>query len=96
MKYLIANCVLGILMIEWALAKLRPLRPKNKKDRERDEKFPAFKRNDLDKINRIPLYLSSPFLIARFFIAWGSFALTSVFVFLISIFHKPGAPYKGF
>ena len=89
------NCVLSILLIEWALSKLKPLRPITAEQKALHQKYKAFRRNDLDKINRIVLYAASPITFLRFLIGWGSIMINSIFVFLISCFHKRGEPYKG-
>jgi len=41
-KWFIANYIVSILLIEFALSKLKPLIQKNKEHIERDKKFEAF------------------------------------------------------
>lgn len=91
-KYFAVNWALSIALVEWALLKYQPLRIKTEKDREMAEKFPAFRRNDLHKVNRLILYLLAPLVFARFFIGWGSVALLWVWVKLVAMGHNPMTP----
>ena len=94
-KYFVVNCLLSIILIEWALAKLKPMIPKNEADKKRDLQFPEYKRNDIHKINRFVLYLTCPFFFIRFFIGWFGIAVCSFFIFVLSLGHEHRSPYKG-
>ena len=71
-KLFIANCIFCVIMLEYGLNAIKPLYPKNDKDRERDEYYRAFKRNDLNRISRPILYLFVPFMPFRWLIGIGS------------------------
>ena len=45
------------LMAYYGLKTLKPLIPKNQEERDRDEKYHAFRRHDLDKISYVSVYL---------------------------------------
>ena len=94
-KYFLIQYLLSIVLIEWALAKLKPLRPRNDEDKMRDEKFEPFKRNDLHKVNRFVLYITCPLLFLRFFLGWFGIVICSICIFFLSIGHQHGSPYKG-
>ena len=49
--------VLSFALVHFGLSALKPLVPKNDEDRKRDEKYHAFRRHDLDKINYTMIYL---------------------------------------
>ena len=90
-KCFIVNCICSILLVEWALSKLRPLHPNNKQVQIAAENYPEFKRNDLHKINRFAIYLSSPLIFIRFTIGWGGIAIVSTVVMIMDkFFHKKG------
>lgn len=94
-KWVILNNVLSFILLEWSFSKMKPLFPKNEKDKERDEKYPPFKRNDLNKLNRPILYLLAPTVFARVFIGYFTIMICSFIVFTISLSHKRGDPYTG-
>mgnify|MGYP001105420165 CR=1 FL=1 len=97
-KWFILNWVVSILLVEFALSKLKPLYPKNKKDKERDEKYQAFQRKDLGKVNRFRLYLLAPTTLLRFTSGWVGIALCSLAIYIIGLLniHKKGNANKGF
>ena len=74
---------------------MKQLKPKNEADRIRDSKYVAFKRNDLDKLNRAAMYIACPWVFLKFFIGWFSFSLCTLLVWLVSLNHKKGDPYTG-
>ena len=78
-KWIILNWVLGIVLVEWALSKYRPLYIKNAKDKEMAEKYPEFRRHDLHKVRRWILYLLAPLVFIRILIGWGSMVLLWIF-----------------
>jgi len=89
----VLNTVANILLIEWSLSKLKPLRPKSQKDRERDQKYLPFRRNDLDRLNRLVLYLNSPFTFLKFVSGWVGVMLCSVVVYLVSLTKAADKPF---
>lgn len=60
--WFIANTLIGILMIEYALFKTRPHR---RVDEARDSKYPAFRRTDVHLWSRPLLYAAAPFTLIR-------------------------------
>lgn len=94
-KWFIINTIIGILSIEWGLKLFQPLYPKNNEDRERDNKYSPFKRNDLNTINRPMLYIMAPFMICKTIIGWSAIVTCSIFVYIISLSNKRGDPYSG-
>ncbi len=62
--FLLFNFLLGVLMIEWALKKTKVVR--NVKE-ERDSKFPAFRRIDVQHWTRKNLYPFAILVPLRFF-----------------------------
>ena len=94
-KWVMLNNIIGILILEWSYTKLKPLFPKNEEDRLRDEKYPAYKRNDLHKIGRLYMYPFMPFIFLKAFLGCGGIFLCSVVIFCISLTHKRGDPYHG-
>ena len=85
-KYTIAfNIIASIMLIEISLKKLKPLYPKNESDRERDQKYAAFKREDLHHLcNRPVLYLFSPTLFLRVSTCWAAIAISSINLSILS------------
>lgn len=77
-KYFIFNWLLGIVCVEWALKKYKPLRIQTKRDEDEAKKYPEFRRHDLHKISRGPLYLLAPIVFLRFTIGLSA----AVFCFL--------------
>ena len=71
-KYFLINWFLSLILLEWALYKLKPCLIKTEEDKKQAEKYPAFRRNDKIKANRVLLYVLAPFTFARFIIGWGS------------------------
>ena len=57
-------------MINLGLKTLKPLVQKNQADIDRDEKYIAFKRNDMHKISHFLCYLTAPFILIKFCIGW--------------------------
>jgi len=64
-----------LILIEWALLQLKPIRPKTKEDIQRAEYYAPFRRNDINKIKRWPFYLAAPTIFVRFVLGWGGIAL---------------------
>jgi len=65
------NWLVNVLVMEfWALRKLDTLL---RKDEARDSKFPAFRRSDIEWLNRPWLYMTCHFMLAK--IIWAFFVL---------------------
>jgi hypothetical protein len=58
-------------LVHFGLKSLKPLIPRTDGDRERDEKYHAFRRHDLDKINNLMIYLQAPLVLTRWIIGWS-------------------------
>jgi hypothetical protein len=95
-KYFLINWVVCILLIEHGLKSVTPLYAKKAGDKERDEKFYAFKRNDLSRIHRPVLYLFAPWMLIRWVSGLTVWAVLSLTTQLILIGHKPEDPLTGF
>ena len=85
-KFLV-NLVLGILLIEYALFKVRSPR---KIVEERDSKYPAFRRYDAIYWTRPRLYIAAPYILPRFLLALFLPALYCFFLKVILIGSKRG------
>ena len=64
------NLLLNFLVVKKAVDAVKKVIPKTKEDFERDEKFAAFKRNDLEAIHGWKLYLLMPTIVLRWCVAW--------------------------
>ena len=92
-KWWLLNCLIGVIMLEMGLSGVKPLYPKNKADKERDEKYAAFRRNDLNSISRWKMYLAAPLVLIKWLIGWGAWVILALAVVLIHTFiHKKGEP----
>ena len=58
-------------LVFYGLRSLKPLVPKNDQDRERDAKYHAFRRNDMDRINHLNCYLCAPIIFLKWIIGWS-------------------------
>lgn len=56
-KYIVVQWLLSILLVEWAIQRLNRLRIYTEEDQKMAQKYPEFKRNDLDTISRVYCYL---------------------------------------
>ena len=92
--WFIANCVLAILFLEWALFKIRNIL---KVDEDRDSKFSAFRRYDAQKklLSRLRLYPAAPFMLLRFlssvFLVISAYIVTRVLNFNVPAGGQPNA-----
>ena len=85
LSWFIANWVVGILLLEYALYKTKAVR---KVDESRDSKYPAFRRWDVKKWNRPTFYLG----IIPLFTCTGAFlilpkALITLFNIIIFVLY---------
>ena len=87
--------LVGILLIEWALSKLRPLYPKNEQVKKALDRYPEFKRNDIHKIGRLFFYLQSPLILIRFAMGWFMVMACCFFIQFLNLFHTQGERYSG-
>ena len=65
--------------------------PKNEKDIERDKKYAAFVRHDLDRLDKIglgTLLLRGPFVIPRLIFLYHGAILTCTISWIMSLFKK--------
>jgi hypothetical protein len=76
------NVVVSIIMVEYAIIGMKPLKQTTKEHKERDKKYSAFVRDDLDyifnPINRPIMYLMAPTIFPKYLICWGSFAVLAI------------------
>ena len=79
--FFIADLIFGIICIEYALYKCKPLR---KVDEARDSKYSAFRRYDVKYWNRARLYLASPLVFIRFAITVFMFVFAYVVTRIIN------------
>jgi hypothetical protein len=96
-KWFLANCLICFIMLEYGLNSIKPLYPKNAGDKERDEKYKAFKRNDLNRIHRPILYIFAPFMMIRWIIgilAWVLCALMTKIIMIGQIRDTPLSPLR--
>lgn len=77
--YFLLNLVLGIALIEYALHKTRGPR---KVVEERDSKYPAFRRTDVQYWTRARLYRAAPYIFPRIII---SIILPIIYVLIVKI-----------
>jgi hypothetical protein len=84
-KLFIANCVICFVMLEMGLKSLKPLYQRSAADKERDAKYPAFKRNDLKRISRPLCYLFAPLTFVKWMLAVGAWAYLSIVVKIVMI-----------
>jgi hypothetical protein len=85
----IVNCILGVLLIEYALFKVRV--PRHIKE-ERDSKFPAFRRTDAKYWTRPRLYLAAPILFPRFMLTISIPIVWAILTYILLIGQKRGVP----
>ena len=90
-KLFVINWILGILMIEYALKKNKPLR---KVDEARDSKFPAFRRTDVHLWYRPLLYLGAWMTLPKLLILGGILPILGSYIWIILICKKKGAALK--
>lgn len=94
-KYFLINCVICIVMLETGLKAVKPLYNKKDGDKERDEKYHSFKRNDLHRIHRPILYIFAQFMLIRWIIGIIAWAILALVTRLVMIGHKQGDPVVG-
>lgn len=49
----------------------------------------------MGRINRVALYAMAPFIFMRVFSGWFGIVICAFGVYIVSLFHKKGTPYKG-
>jgi len=89
-----ANNIIGALMIEYALRGIEPMLPKNEEDEKRDEKYKAFRREDLDQLTRWNLMWYAPVILPRWIIGWGVFMLFFLGMVVIGIVAPSDEPFS--
>ena len=84
----IANWVLAYLWFLHSKRSIRPLIIKSKEDRERDQKYLAFKRNDMQFVENSTFwtYLMLPLLIPRMIGCYFSIAVSAVICQILACF----------
>lgn len=96
-KWFILNQIVGMAFVEWALFRLKPLKATTKEQRERDEKYKEFVRDDLEKLFnpliRVRLYLMVPFMIPKWILCIMGWAYMFIVITLVGLYHTPGNPY---
>ena len=93
--YFLVNWVICIIMLETGLKAIKPLYKKKEGDKERDEKYHSFKRNDLHRIWRPILYIIAPFMLIRWVIGVSAWVLLAIITRIVMIGHKQGEPVNG-
>ena len=88
-KLFIINCVLGFALLEYALHCIKPL---YKVKKELNDKYPGFKRCDLDKIKRINFIIMIPFILFRVVFAWSSIAFKWIGIKMVYLTKDPKEP----
>lgn len=89
----LADVLLGLLLIEFALFKTKSIR---RVDEARDSKYPAFRRNDTQYWTRPRLYLAAPVVLPRFFLALSSMAVAVGLIQVLLIGLPAGTRAAGF
>jgi hypothetical protein len=84
-KLFIANWVISIIFLEMALKSIKRLYPTKPEHKERDEKYSAFKRNDLHCFWRPVLYFWVPSLLLRMLIGVGAWAILALIMRIVLI-----------
>ena len=70
---IVINAVIGVVLLEYAWSGTKRHR---QVDEERDKRFPAFRRLDLPKWNKMIMYpVAATILLPRFILFFGSIAL---------------------
>ena len=82
----LVNWVINILLIEYALAKLKRI---IKVDEKRDSQFPAFRRTDVKWFNRPWLYLTCPFSLFKVLLAFVALFICMIICNVLSIGYNP-------
>ena len=83
-------------MLEYAFYKIRELYPRTPQDYERDQKYAAFKRLDLDKLSRMYFLPFTPFILPKILMGYSSIAICATIIYLIGASRaKKAQPYKG-
>lgn len=88
-KWFLLNWIIGILLIEYAFIKTKVVRKVNE---ERDSKFPAFRRTDVNLWKRGRLYLMAPLTFPRFALCIMQLFYELPLSKLILLGHKSGDP----
>jgi hypothetical protein len=91
-KLFLANCVICIIMLEYGLYAVKPLYPKNAVDKARDEKYKAFRRNDLHRFHRPILYILAPFMLIKCLIGIFAWVLCAFLTKIIMMGQKRDTP----
>ena len=100
LKVVMVLYILGFYLVEWSLAKIRPLKSKRPEVLAANIKYDAFSRNDLSKMGwkyRLLYWAVSPVMFIRYTIIWTSLSLMTALIWSLSIFSgtKVGEPYTG-
>ena len=82
-------------LVHYGLTCLKPLVPTCDEHRKRDEKYHAFRRHDLDKINHFVIYLQAPLIFVKFMFGWSNYIYVYIVVALISMTKPKDAPLMG-
>ena len=82
-------------LVYWGLKSLKPLTPMNDADKERDEKYHAFKRNDLDKIDPFTIYLYAPIIFLKWIGGWSTYVYIYIVVKVLNLTKKDDKPFTG-
>ena len=86
------NWFFSLIILEWALTKFKPLKVVTKMNKEFADKYPAFIRNDINKIRRVILYLLAPFTYLRFAFGWFSIMLLCLWCNVLLFNHNRKDP----
>lgn len=89
--YLTASFVLTYI----GLNALKPLRQKTKEDVERDKKYHAFCRWDIDRINVMQCYMFTPLILAKWIFGWNIYAVIWLTIKFLLNFKPVDKPFTG-
>lgn len=78
------------------LRTLKPLVQKNDADKKRDEKYHAFRRNDMDRISPVLCYIFAPLVLFKFCTGWFMTAFSWAFFRMNCMFKDDDKIYSGF
>ena len=95
---LLLNYITCTVLLEFALKSIKPFFHMSVKDKERDDKYPEFRRNDLEylkKKNRFHFPFSRSLILLRWLVGWGAWMVLFIVYYATSFIRKGDSPYKG-
>jgi hypothetical protein len=83
-------------LVEISFQRLLALQPKDEKEITRDKQYEAFRMRPMSPLARVPLYISSPFSLLRFFIGWSAAVTNGFFLAALEAIHDSKKPFSAF